>query len=55
MNVQTLPAKEWLLLAKDADGKEVEVGRFVTDALAIDYVNLYRITDWRLKRVSSNA
>lgn len=55
MNPQTPPTKEWLLLAKGADGKEVEAGRFVTDGLAIQFAQDYGVTDWRLKRVTAKS
>lgn len=55
MNTQTPPTKEWLLLAKNADGKEVEAGRFVTDAQAIQYAQDYRVEEFRLKRVSAKS
>lgn len=48
MNPQTPPTNPWILLAKGPDGREVEAGRFSTTAQAIQFVEDYGVTDWRL-------
>lgn len=49
MNPVSTKKPVWILLGKTADGKEVEVGRFVTDFLAREYAETYKIKDWRIK------
>lgn len=39
----------WTLFVKNEAGKEVKAGRFLTDFLALQFVDDYRISEWRLE------
>lgn len=49
MTPRTEAKPKWMLYVVDEDGKEGEVGRFQTDAMALQFIDNYRITEWRLK------
>ena len=47
--ITTDKAKPLFRLLAKQDGKEVEVARFATDFLAINYAKDYRLEDWRIE------
>lgn len=49
MTPKTNRLGSWKLFVKDEAGKEVKAGRFLTDFSALQFVEDYRISEWRLE------
>lgn len=49
MTPKTNRLGSWKLFIKNESGKEVKAGRFLTDSAAFQFVEDYRISEWRME------